>query len=154
PAQSGEFAVAQPGEGGEQNECPEAGGYASGEVEDLGDGGDGPLGGVCLPGAADAARVPADQLIIERGVQHRVQQPIRLGDHGGRGATRHKLGAPGPDEAGRDVGDHDAGERLFEVALVQPAVKLDGTRAQVGPVVDPGGEVGAEGDAAGVRGRS
>jgi hypothetical protein len=52
----GEFAVAQAGEGGHQDRGPESAGHSGGEVEDLGDGGDGTFGRTLDAGALDAAR--------------------------------------------------------------------------------------------------
>lgn len=68
--QSSEFAVAQPGEGREQDHRPQATGYTPSEVEDLDDGGNGPLGGVRLTSTPDAAGIAADQVFVERRVQY------------------------------------------------------------------------------------
>jgi hypothetical protein len=138
----GEFPVTQAREGGEQDEDSEASRDAAGDVEDLGDGGDRSLGRVVFAGTRDAAWVAPDQFIVNGGIEHRVQEAVRLRGHRGSGAGRDEFGVPGPDHAGREVAEQDRAQGGFDVLAVQPPVELPRAGSQVGPMIYQGGPDG------------
>src|SRR5439155_7835575 len=86
-AQRGEFALAQAGERGQQDERPEPGRDKAGEVEDLSNRCGGPLGCSFGAGTLDTTGIAPDQFVVNSRVQHSAQQPVRLGDHGRGGSV-------------------------------------------------------------------
>ena len=78
PCQRQQLAPPQARESRGQHERPIPGPNVGGDVVHLTDGRDRAFGRFVLVGALHPARVPSDQLVINRRVHHRSQQPIRL----------------------------------------------------------------------------
>jgi len=133
---------AQPGEGGGEHERPVA---AAGGVRDGShhfDGGHAPLGGALLARSCDHTGVRDREPVGERGGEDRAQEPVGLGC-GGRPVPGDPR-IPGADRSGRDLGERHLGEGRQQVTPEETAVQLDGVRAQLVALVQPGVGVGGE----------
>ncbi len=79
PAKRLQLAEPKPGEARQQHQQPMLSANGVGEDVDLGDSRNRPLVGTLTPGAHDLARVRGDAPVLDRRVEDRPQEPVRLG---------------------------------------------------------------------------
>ncbi|MFL6130451.1 MAG: hypothetical protein ACJ73E_15480 [Mycobacteriales bacterium] len=111
----------------EQDQRDQSRRHPPGQLGDLRRRQRGSLGRMLLIGALDPARIPPDHIVVDRGMQHCPEQPVRLRRDADRHASGEQLGAPCPD-ARRLVVDHrkrHADEVRRDVKAEKPLVQLD-----------------------------
>ena len=86
PSEPEQLTAAKPAERSCQHERPVARVDAIGELVDLAEGGQFPLGGVLGAGPADRARIGREDAVVDGGVQDGVEQAVAL-RHGARTGT-------------------------------------------------------------------
>ncbi len=136
-AKRGEFGPAEASEGGQLDQGAVARPDGVGQGVDLRHGQHRAFGRGLLVRALNPARVTADQPVIDRGVEDRPQQSVRLGraDRADPGIEQSLTPAADPGEG--DTGDSDRGEVRRDVGAQQVAVEPDGLRPEARPFLDP-----------------
>jgi hypothetical protein len=115
PSEPEQLTAAKPAERSCQHERPVARVDAIGELVDLAEGGQFPLGGVLGAGPADRARIGREDAVVDGGVQDGVEQAVAL-RHGARtGTALGQRGVPRPDRWRAELADRHPAQRREDV---------------------------------------